>query len=129
MVKILSAETNISIQDLLITYGEHMFGLFKVKYSDLLEGIENPIDFLAKVDDYIHVEVQKLYPDAELPKFEILKRSENYVEMTYMSVRKLSDFAHGLINGCAAYYNVNLIIKKTDVNGDGTKVKFQITLA
>jgi hypothetical protein len=57
------------------------------------------------VDSYIHKEVMKLYPNAELPSFVTERASENELIMIYSSKREMSDFAHGLILGCLKNFN------------------------
>lgn len=81
-----------------------------------VEGKTDVVDFLTTVEDYIHVEVRKLYPDAELPTFAIQTKKDAYIELLYDSERKLHDFAKGLIKGAAAYFeqNVEITCKETD---------------
>jgi hypothetical protein len=45
------------------------FGLFAERYPALFENVSEPFAFLKNIDNYIHVEVRELYPDAELPRF------------------------------------------------------------
>ena len=52
------------------------------------------------VDSYIHKEVMKLYPDAELQHFKHNRIPYNQMIMSYISERWMSGFGHGLILGC-----------------------------
>ncbi|MCO4813946.1 MAG: heme NO-binding domain-containing protein [Flavobacteriales bacterium] len=100
LVKELSDATGISSVQLFRVYGEHLFGRFKSHYPSFFENVSDPLSFLELVDSYIHKEVLKLYPDAQLPSFVPDRIAINHLKMTYSSQRGMSDFAHGLILGC-----------------------------
>ncbi len=113
---------------LLRAFGEHLFGRFVKGYPALFEGVGGPLELLERVDAYIHVEVRKLYPEAELPRFEAVAKSERVLELTYRSPRRLGDFAHGLIEGCGRHFGVPLDIASEDLSdGRGEVVRFTIT--
>lgn len=122
----LSQKVGTPIPDLLHAFGKYIFGTFAKGYPQFFEHSPDCFTFFSGVDDYIHVEVRKLYPDAELPSFEIDRRSENELSMIYKSERKLADFAAGLIEGCAAHYSETLTVTRHDPHGDGREVHFLI---
>ena len=68
MVGKLSEIQDIPVPDLLEYYGEFFFGVLSSSYPQFLKK-HNLFTFLESIDGYIHPEVLKLYPDAELPKF------------------------------------------------------------
>ena len=70
----LSAHTGISIDDLLLVYAEHFFGVIEVSYPGLLATYKDPIEMLSSIENHIHIEVRKIYPDAELPTFEVVEK-------------------------------------------------------
>ncbi len=110
LVTVLSKETKIEVKNLLEIYGKHLFGLLIKTYPQLAVGKESPLDFIESVDNFIHIEVRKLYPDAELPKFTVISREGNILIMDYLSTRHMQDFGVGLIQGCAVFYNKTLDI-------------------
>ena len=66
MVKLvaqLSQRTDISVDDLLKIYGKHLLSVFLRSYPQFFENVNSAFTFLQKIDNYIHLEVQKLYPD------------------------------------------------------------------
>lgn len=126
LVNNLSKEVQLSIDDLLLSYGIHFFKVLVDSYPVFFEGKFNAFSFLESIENYIHVEVLKLYPDAELPRFEIEKQGENRLLMTYHSDRKLHSFAEGLIKGCIGHYLENITIKKSLLKNDGSVVKFTL---
>jgi hypothetical protein len=124
LVTNLSDILNVSVPDLLYTYGEHFFSVLYKSYPAFFNGIKTSLDFLETIESYIHPEVLKLYPDAELPRFEQERVSENHLELTYISTRKMSAFAHGLMVSTVAHFNENVSIELQQMTEDGTQVKF-----
>lgn len=121
----LSKNTGVSATDLLHAFGEHLFQTFLKNYSVFFTDVKHPFDLLEQIDSHIHIEVKKLYPDAELPSFET-KKIENGMKMTYRSERKLSDLAVGLITAAANHYNTPLEIETKYLVEDGSVVEIFI---
>lgn len=124
LVTALSKEVDMSIPQLLKAYGDHMFGQFVKYYPHFMEEAKDAYEFLAGIENYIHVEVRKLYPDAELPHFKIEQPDDNQLVMLYHSERKMADFAEGLIEGCIRYYEEDIKFERVNVEADGTIVQF-----
>lgn len=122
----LSQSTSVPVPDLMRTYGRYMFKTFTRSYYPFIERSTTAFSLLSSIHHYIHVEVRKLYPDAELPHFTVEQLTENHLRMRYESERKMADFAHGLIEGCLAYYGETATIEKTNVTDDGSEVLFDI---
>lgn len=122
----LSKVSGISVPDLLKVYGEHLFTRFAVGYARFFEGINSTFDFLSQIENYIHVEVLKLYPDAELPRFEVSSHTPEKLELIYTSERKLSDFAFGLISGCLKHFREEdrITLNMKMLKEDGSVVMF-----
>ena len=125
LVSNLSQSSGIPIPNLLKLYGKYLFGIFRRDYQVFFQDIKNSFDFLERVDSYIHMEVKKLYPQAELPKFDI-SRGENGLTMIYNSSRKMSDFAMGLIEACMEHYGDDGILSKTILDDSGQSVEIKI---
>lgn len=85
-------------------FGHWMLGHFNEKFPDTFVGKQNSIEMLESIDGEIHVEVRKLYPDAELPRFETKRISDNHLRVIYSSPRPLHAFCHGLIEACVEYF-------------------------
>lgn len=127
LVTHLSNKTDIPIPTLIHTFGEHLFARFEVGYPKFFEGITHAFEFLKNLEDYIHVEVRKLYPDAELPTFEYETPSENTLVMIYSSARPFGDLAEGLISGCIKHFGKPIEIKRENLeSGEKTKVRFTL---
>lgn len=122
----LSQHTQIPMSDLLRTYGRYLFGKFTKSYRHFIAHADSAFGLLVSIQHHIHVEVHKLYPDAELPRFTIEKSTADELIMRYESERKLADFAHGLIEGCFDYFDEKADIIRTDLVADGSVVRFII---
>lgn len=123
----LSGETNISIDDLLEVYAEHFFDIIEVSYPGFLAQYQEPLEMLASIENHIHVEVRKIYPDAELPTFTIEDRTEITLVMIYKSSRAMYSFGKGLMNKTFEHFNSSATILMEKLKEDGTEVKFSIT--
>lgn len=123
----LNKETSIPVDDLLLVYGEHFFSVIKKSYPGFLEMYKDPITMLASIEDHIHVEVRKIYPDAELPTFTIEEQSKTHLIMIYKSSRAMHAFGKGLMNMAFDHFNQKATIIIEKLNEQGTEVKFSIT--
>mgnify|MGYP005991585275 CR=1 FL=1 len=122
----LSNLTKISTNDLLKVYALHFFDVLVKNYGSILNTYKTPLALLASIDSHIHVEVRKLYPDAELPYFDVNESSNNKLVMTYHSSRAMYSFAHGLMEKTFEHYNEKATINYELLKEDGTIVKFEI---
>jgi hypothetical protein len=128
MVGQLSKITGIAAPDLVRGFGQSLFQRFAALYPAFFAGVGSSLDFLALVEMYIHPQVRKLYPDAELPTFEITRPSGNSIEMIYRSSRQLGDIAEGLIAGCAVYFGEQIRVQRDDGRDQtGPTTRFVVT--
>ncbi|ULC60358.1 heme NO-binding domain-containing protein [Flaviramulus sp. BrNp1-15] len=122
----LSENTGISIDDLLLVYSEHFFSVLEQSYPDLMATYKDPIEMLSSIEDHIHIEVRKIYPDAELPTFEIVEKTDNSLIMIYKSSRAMHHFGLGLMNKTFEHFNSTATIELEKIKEDGTEVRFVI---
>lgn len=127
LVTHLSEEVETPVEALLGVYGNYFFKILVDSYPQFFKGIKNAFQFLSGIESYIHVEVLKLYPDAELPHFEIEQVDPSTLEMTYHSERKLHAFAEGLIAGSIDHFKEDISVKKELIKTDGSIVKFTLS--
>ena len=124
----LSKCTQIDVPQLMETYGKHIFKVFTKSYSRFVNSYTSSFELLAHVEDTIHVEVLKLYPEAQLPTLLTKLRSDTEMILIYKSTRAMSDFAKGLIYGCFSHYNEEVEIKDLPLKEDNTEVEFILTM-
>ncbi|WBX75114.1 heme NO-binding domain-containing protein [Tenacibaculum ovolyticum] len=122
----LSKNTAISIDDLLLVYAEHFFSVIEKSYPGLLATYKDPIEMLASIENHIHIEVRKIYPEAELPTFVIKDRKDKSLVMIYKSSRAMHHFGLGLMNKTFEHFNTTATIVLEKIKEDGTEVKFII---
>ena len=123
----LQTKTGISIDNLLLIYGEHFFSIIETNYKDLLSSYNDPIEMLASIENHIHVEVRKIYTDAELPTFIIKEKTKKTLILIYKSSRSMHHFGLGLMNKTFEHFNSKATIILEKIKRDGTEVKFIIT--
>lgn len=126
LVVALSESTGMALSDLLFTYGQHFFTVLEKSYPTFFERQTSALNFLESIESYIHPEVLKLYPDAELPHFDMDRLAEGHLNMTYHSTRKMGEFAHGLILGTLAHFREEADITIVPLEADGSVVRFEV---
>ena len=123
----LSKRTQLSIDDLLYVYAQHFFTVIQVSYPGFLKTFSDPIEMLSSIENHIHVEVRKIYPDAELPTFTVVKKTEDTLVMIYKSSRAMHAFGRGLMNKTFEHFNTKATILVEKLKENGTEVKFSIS--
>lgn len=129
LLTVLSEKTGLSIPALLRAYGHYLFKSFERSYPHFLEKAKSAFDFLESIDQDIHVEVKKLYPDAELPAFSSKRLAPGKLELIYRSERKMGAFAQGLIEQSLVSFNEKARVSMENLQADGSEVKFTIEKA
>lgn len=124
LVVALHEKTGIPVPDLLKTYGRYLFSRLASAYPMLLAGIKDSFDLLANIEQHIHVEVKKLYPDANPPMFICERLAPNQLKMVYQSHRQMEDIAEGLLLGCSDHFNQPYKIER---NNEAEGITFIIT--
>ena len=122
----LNKNTGISIDKLLLAYADHFFSVLIDSYGSLISSYKDPIEMLASIEEHIHVEVRKIYPDAELPSFIVLEKTNDSLVLLYKSSRAMYYFGLGLMNKTFEHFNTKATILLEKIKDDGTEVKFII---
>ena len=91
----LSHVTKIESSTLLHAFGKFFFGEIETNYADVLEKYTSPLEMVSSIRSHIHVHVRKIYPDAELPTFEVIEKKPNHLVLVYQSHRALYMFRLG----------------------------------
>ncbi|MCK6391680.1 MAG: heme NO-binding domain-containing protein [Azonexus sp.] len=121
----LSRRSSLSLRDLLLAFGEHLFGRFVVAYPAFFTGQHDALSFLAGIEDIIHAEVRKLYPEAELPRFVVESRSTDSLTLIYASGRHFEDLAEGLMRGCFRHFGEAIDLQRACLGeGDARTERF-----
>ena len=130
MVALISALVRRSGKDLKTTLEE--FGQFCfARWVDYAPGHfqdRSLFDILASIDQFHELEVRKLYPDAELPSFQVDSRDDRTLVLRYYSCKPLADLATGVIRGAASHLGEAIEVGHCTVSDDrGAHVRFEIS--
>jgi len=122
MLSFVCNKTKDSAEFLLEEFGKFVFPYLIGKHSYITKEYKNPLDLIAGIETHIHIEVKKLYEDAELPEFRLVEKQDNKLVMIYHSKRGLTYFAIGLMKQSFKYFKMkgNVSIDK-EYEGNGVK--------
>ncbi|MEI6308484.1 MAG: heme NO-binding domain-containing protein [bacterium] len=126
LVSNLSTLTGTSVADLLKEFGRHLFRRFLISFPTFFEGIKSSMEFLPRVDSYVHLEVRKLFSDVELPSFSCTTPEPGVMIMAYRSKRNLPDLAEGLILSCIDHFGESLQVRRETGQDDPPETRFII---
>ena len=113
------------LSDLVKDFGYHLFGKLVAGYPDVIQHVDDSFGLVATIDNHIHVEVRKLYPDADLPSFSHEFIGSDELRLLYDSERGMADLAEGLLIGCFAHFGEDIVLERDDLSqGAGTRVLF-----
>lgn len=97
----------ISVDDTLRLAGRLGFKHLAQRAEYLLNGIDGWQQLIEALDDIIHPEVRKIYPDSEVPGFAATAGAAG-LRVVYTSSRGLCALADGLIRGGGEWFNSEL---------------------
>lgn len=106
---------------LLKVFSGHLFQTFEKKYASLLASYTDTFGLLKMIEGHIHVEVKKLYPDAELPEFEVESETNEQLVLIYTSNRHMEALAEGLMEAAAKHFQETFDIQKEKIGADRTR--------
>jgi len=115
LVVALSNETLIDVNTLIESYGEHLFKRLASLYPNIAQ-FKSSFDIISHVDNLIHPEVKKLYPDADLPEFVLIEQTKNKIVLQYKSNKGLHQLAKGLMIGAGLFYKEKLTVTIDEQN-------------
>ncbi|WP_299807391.1 heme NO-binding domain-containing protein [uncultured Shewanella sp.] len=123
----LSKLTGVSADELQRIYGKSVFNTLYNSLPGLEGKADSTFSFIKSVEEYIHIEVKKLYPNANPPSFNFISASKTRLVMDYLSARCMSHVCLGLIQGCADHFAENINIQMDSINDEQSQVRFTIT--
>jgi hypothetical protein len=127
MVIELSRKLGVPMPDLVKAFGGHLFHYFVSSHSLTMGDVRSTEELLASVENRIHVDVRKLFPDAELPTIGFEQVDPQTSVILYRSKRPLADLAEGLITASIDHFKEPIAIKREDLPPmNGTHAKFTL---
>ncbi len=128
LVTAFSEHSGLSGEVLQKAFGHWMLKNFGDNYPEFFKDKKDSFEMLEAIDGEIHVEVRKLYPEAELPRFSTSRTSENTLEMHYSSPRPLAAFCHGLIEATTEHFKQRAEITQKVPTNANVNARFEIRL-
>ena len=122
IVTALAERIDSTVDDVLRSYGRHLFPVFAARFAGIVGSATNPFDLLAGIGAHIEDEVVKLYADSELPRFRI-ERTSTCLVLDYESQRPFASLAHGMIEGCFLHFGADADVK---MSGGDNRRRFEI---
>jgi hypothetical protein len=127
MVGALSERSGIPASDLCKVFGEWVFPRLVRAFDFSVRSHSDAFAFLSALDGLIHVEVQKLYPEAELPSVPVVRMDDRELVMEYRSKRPLADVAEGLLRGTLAWFGERAELRRETLEADEARsARFRI---
>ncbi|MDD9952228.1 MAG: heme NO-binding domain-containing protein [Zetaproteobacteria bacterium] len=117
---------NLPLDQALQAFGKFLFHELHAGNPKFADSCKSLKEFLRSVDGIIHVEVNKLYPEARTPKFTYQEPSAQTLEITYSSARNLPDLFEGLVQGAADHFQTSIQILRTPLDAQAGVWKFTI---
>jgi hypothetical protein len=117
-----AAELNVSLSDILISFGEFwVLNTGKEKYGALMKaGGSNLKEFLIHLPLF-HNRVIVIYPKLTPPEFRITNIEETSLHVHYISKRVgLQEFVRGLLQGLSKLYEVSTTIELLQSRNEGS---------
>lgn len=130
LVGAFSQATSVPGDDLQRRFGHWMMAAFKTHYPGFFDSKPDVLAMLEAIEGEVHVEVRKIYPDAELPTFATRRLAPGALRMDYSSTRPLVPFCQGLIEGCVDHFGAPATIETRDLSAGGdARAEFTIRYA
>ncbi|BBL89052.1 guanylate cyclase [Vibrio rotiferianus] len=122
----LSKISNIPPEQLQEVFGEYVFQnlLASIPNHASLQQCQTTFQFVRHVEDFIHVEVKKLYPEASPPQFDFISETETEMVFDYRSARCMAHVCVGLVKGCASHFGQSVNVRHQNQSADGSQVRF-----
>lgn len=114
LIEAFSTTSNIPAGELERRFGHWVMDAFRKGYPELFVKYGNASDMLEAIEDDIHVEVRKLYPDADLPSIKTVRQEDDRILLKYRSDRPLAAFCLGLIEACFSEFSEKASIEMED---------------
>jgi hypothetical protein len=121
---------DIPLPDALRSFGKGSFPNLVKKIPPSFVDFEHPKTFLMTVENIVHVEVRKLYIDANPPRFDFEDNHPDHLVINYESSRRLYDLMDGLIEGVGEYFNSPIKYSREIAERYGGEIcKYHLTFA
>jgi len=95
--------TEVEVAPLLEAFGTFCIAAWVRKFPEAFSNT-SLFDLLSDIDHFHETQVRKVYPDAQLPSFTLVERSDDHIMLDYRSCTPLAHLAVGVIIGAGAHF-------------------------
>jgi hypothetical protein len=128
LVQAIAARTERSIPEFLVGFGAALFPRLLKAHPHVPGRRTDAFSLLEDLHGIIHVEVLKLYPDAELPNFKAERLDDDRMRIEYESSRPFADLAEGLVRGCCRHFGEEIeVVRESIEDNGGRRARFSLT--
>jgi hypothetical protein len=121
-----TSATGMSADEVLRVVGHHALPRLAARVPESMSDADDAFAFIRSVNDIIHPEVLKIYPQAVPPVFEFEDHPDGLL-VRYFSARNLPALAEGLLSGVSQLFDVQVRVERRAAD-DGTGVPFLVTV-
>lgn len=111
LVEQICVQLSISSAEALRLFGTFLFTFLHKGHPLFAESQPSFYNFIASIDNVIHIEVHKLDEHAKPPHIGVKLNPDKTIDVHYQSQRKLCFLAEGLLFGAAEYYGNKISIE------------------
>lgn len=126
VVDVLAVASELDRAALLQRFGAALFGRLAALFPVFFAGERSALDFLAGFEHQVHDELRRIDPRLDPPRIDCVRPSAGRVELFYRSPRGLGDLAHGLIAGCIAWFETDLVLERSHDSATGA-IRFVVS--
>ena len=119
LIGLVADRQNISEREAQFAFGKWVFKEFYSIAPSGAHDFEDVFEFLHAVQDFIHVEVKKLNPNALVPEFKFLSETSNKLSFHYISPRQLCFFCEGIVYGLAQQIGQAVNVSQSECEHEG----------
>lgn len=107
-------------------FGMALFPALANVGAPMLEGATGSRDVFARINDVIHVEVRKLYPESHPPSVSMEQIDANEAFIQYSSHRDMAALCLGLVEGAVDFYQESAEVTMTGEGLDSGNARIRI---
>lgn len=111
IVRVAADRLQVERADVLRYIGQRSMPMLATRYPAFF-AVDDLRTFLMSLNDVIHPEVRKLYPDAVVPVFDYGDLPDGGLRMTYHSPRQLCYLAEGFALGAATEFDEEIAVEQ-----------------
>jgi hypothetical protein len=126
MMRVVAAREAVTEFELQRQFGTALFPTLANVGAPMLEGVTGSRDVFARINDVIHVEVKKLYPESHPPSVTMEQVDANEAFIQYSSHRDMAALCLGLVEGALDFYEESAEVTMSGEGLDSDNARIRI---